>query len=206
MDQLTLTFLPPRRRGTLSERFWRFVQRGDACWTWTGSRNEHGYGQIHGGPGVGRPLIASRVSWEIHHGPIPDGLLVCHTCDNPSCVNPAHLFLGSHADNGRDMSAKGRAGAHVKPETLSRGDAHYARRQPERLARGDRNGARTKPECVPRGEANGSAKLTAEEVVEIRRLWEQPHHPTQRELAERFGVSPRLVGLVVRRLAWRHVA
>lgn len=88
-------------------RFWKRVdKRGpDECWEWLASRNNCGYGQI----GVNsRPVIASRVSWEIHHGLIPDDLWVLHKCDNPPCVNPKHLFLGTHQDNMDDMDRKGR--------------------------------------------------------------------------------------------------
>lgn len=93
----------------LADRFWPKVRRGapDDCWTWLGARLTKGYGLI-GVAGDMRGRLAHRVSWEIHNAPIPDGLLVCHHCDNPSCVNPAHLFLGSHSDNLKDMSRKGR--------------------------------------------------------------------------------------------------
>jgi hypothetical protein len=95
------------KRGTLEERFWDKVEKSDGCWNWTASCNGPGYGQIRPG-GCGNQLLAHRVSWEIHHGPIPDGLCVLHDCDNPPCVNPAHLFLGTKGDNTRDMHAKGR--------------------------------------------------------------------------------------------------
>ena len=89
----------------LGDRFGTKVQSGSGCWEWTGTRTKRGYGQL----GVsGKTKWAHRVSWEINNGPIPDGLFVCHHCDNPPCVRPSHLFLGTHQDNMRDMAEKGR--------------------------------------------------------------------------------------------------
>lgn len=95
-------------RGTIEERFWRYVQKTDRCWLWIGAEQGDGYGRLwNPGPGP-RLLGAHRLSWELHRGPIPDGLWVLHRCDNPLCVNPDHLFLGTNADNVKDMIAKGR--------------------------------------------------------------------------------------------------
>lgn len=97
------------RHGTLEERFWRNVRKGRGCWEWTASKHKpNGYGII-AAPG-GHPMLkAHRVSWEIHHGPIPPGFHVLHKCDNKGCVRPDHLFLGTHDDNMQDMKRKGRA-------------------------------------------------------------------------------------------------
>jgi hypothetical protein len=97
---------------TLEERFWAKVDRGDPdeCWTWLAYRRPDGYGSLRMGTlGVDRRNErAHRLSWTLANGPIPAGLLVLHRCDNPSCVNPAHLFLGTDQDNADDRQSKGR--------------------------------------------------------------------------------------------------
>lgn len=90
-------------------RFWVRVDQGadDECWPWIGGRMKKGYGVFW--PRKGRPEGAHRVSWELHHREsIPRGMQVLHSCDNPPCVNPRHLWVGTCADNMRDKSEKGR--------------------------------------------------------------------------------------------------
>lgn len=89
---------------TSVDRFWIKVKKSDGCWIW-GALRLNGYGCLRFN---GKRTLAHRVSWEIHNGPIPEGLFVLHRCDNPACVRPDHLFLGTRKDNMQDMIKKGR--------------------------------------------------------------------------------------------------
>ena len=95
-------------KNPLRERFMKkwTLEPDSGCWLWTGSRRRHGYGRMYSLDRKG--LSAHRVSWELFRGPIPDGLDVLHKCDNPPCVNPDHLFVGTMQDNMDDMVRKGR--------------------------------------------------------------------------------------------------
>jgi len=130
-------------------RFWPKVQKPndpDGCWLWTGARVRGGYGFFHDGERNG---VAHRWSYEEKYGPIPDGLLACHKCDVPACVNPDHIFLGTHADNERDKIRKAR-------RRVARSAPLYQRKlaplDPTRCRLGhpitiDKNGRRRCPEC-----------------------------------------------------------
>jgi hypothetical protein len=174
----------PRRAldATLEARFWSKVDRspghgphGD-CWAWTAFRDRQGYGRIKLGGKRGLSALAHRVSLQLSGVEVPSNLDVLHSCDNTSCVNPTHLRVGTHAENMRDASARGRA------------------------AIGVRNGRHTKPErtVIPRGEQHGCARLTWEIVREIRASGE-----TNAALARRLGVGPTAISKVRLGQTWR---
>lgn len=95
-----------RAKRSLADRYWeKVIRRGDdECWGWSGFKHG-GYGRLRADTNA---VGAHRVSYEIHFGPIPDSMFVCHHCDNPECSNPRHLFLGTSGDNNRDCTKKGR--------------------------------------------------------------------------------------------------
>lgn len=101
------------RTKTLEQRYWEKVDKNGPtmphmttpCWEWMGRRNDYGYGDFNVN---NRCAKAHRVGFQLEYGPIPQGLQVCHKCDNPSCQNPDHLFLGTNYDNAQDRELKGR--------------------------------------------------------------------------------------------------
>lgn len=167
------------------ERFWEKVEIAgpNECWLWTGGfKSPGGYGTFYRD---GKTQRAHRVSYELAHGPIPQqkraschGYCVCHSCDNPPCVNPAHLWLGSHLMNMTDARLKGRFPTRKLP----------AQPRPRR----------------PRlyGEDRPGSKLTEDDVENIRVL-----HPTMshRAIGELFMISHRQIGQIIRREKWKHI-
>lgn len=150
---------------TLAERTASFVDETagpDACHPGRMAPNAKGYGNFRY---KGKSWRLHVAVWVVNDGPVPLGMVVCHTCDNRICGNRRHLFLGTNADNSADMREKGRSAV---------------------------------------GEKNGSAKLTAEQVLEIR-LIHSAGDATLPELGERFGVSRHNIGLIVRRKRWSHL-
>ena len=120
-----------------------------------------------------------RLSYMLFCGPIAAGLFVCHKCDTPGCVRPDHLFLGTAADNAKDMRAKGRSLC------------------------GEKNHRHARPEIRQRGERVGSAKLTEEQVRDIVRRVEAGE--SQADLSREYGVSSGAVSLIVQRKNWGHL-
>ena len=104
----------------LADRLWPFVDKTGDCWVWTRSRDTKGYGTL--AVGNGKKARAHVIAWRLTHGDIPEGLYVCHHCDNPPCCNPDHLFLGTADDNQKDAAAKAR---------FPRGEKHHRARLTE---------------------------------------------------------------------------
>lgn len=156
-------------------RFWSNVERREAgCWLWVGRKHDQrrGYGAFQIG---GRTVRAHRLAVEITRGPIAPGLCVLHRCDNPACVRPDHLLVGTQAENVRDCESKGRA------------------RHPSGAA----NGARTRPETRARGERNGGCKLASGDVARIRSMY-AAGGIRQRDLAVMFRTTQAHVSRIVR--------
>lgn len=178
---------------TTSERFWAKVNKNGPipphrpelgpCHIWTAARFPYEYGAFWDGEKLVR---AHRFAWEQKHGKIPYPLQALHHCDNPPCVNDAHLFIGTRKDNMMDMSRKGR---------------QIFQRSPERCARGDRNGARLYPERIFRGESVGTSKLTADDVRQIRAL----RGLRQRDIGKLFGVSQAQIQKILTGQSWKHI-
>lgn len=148
------------------------------CWLWLGRPNSDGYGVA---TWRGKSEGAHRKSWTHYRGPIPAGMLVLHKCDNRACMNPDHLFLGSNADNAADRDAKGR-------QSRGRDHGDTFRDSPKFLA------------SRPRGEMHVNAKLTAEQVREMRNA-----QGSLQQIASRYGVHKTLVGQIKKGKAWAHV-
>jgi HNH endonuclease len=184
---------------TVVQRFWSCVDKTDTCWLWTGTtRDTFGYGALSVNSAF---IMAHRLSYELHVGPIPNGLFVLHRCDVPPCVRPDHLFLGTQLDNIRDMIQKNR-------QHYAQGDNNGARTRPDRLARGSRHGTHTHPESVPHGSQHSQAKLTEESVHIIFQRFQdgQGKRGIKAQLAREFGVDPRIIGDILQGKRWKHVS
>lgn len=160
------------------DRFWSNVAISgrDECWNWTSEYLARGYGRFNM---FGISYIATRMAYFLAHLTDPGPMFVCHTCDNRKCVNPRHLWLGTAADNARDMVEKGRS------------------------ATGDRNARALYPEKTARGSRAGLAKLTEEQVVHIHQDLANGHNC--KVIAQKYGITHSVVSKIARRELWAHV-
>lgn len=169
-------------------RFWKKVNKQGpipdaaiygnigSCWVWTALKNRKGYGRSWVNKNT---FLAHRVSFVIAGNLIPKGFGVLHKCDNPSCVNPAHLFVGTRCDNNKDMVKKGRN------------------------AKGEKHGSYTQPESVLRGEQAGRAKLKADQVLQMRLL--RSGGESLKSLALYFGICISQVSQICAGKRWTHI-
>lgn len=162
------------------EIIWQYIDKSagdDACWIWTGCRNKDDYGVI----GINwKQELAHRVAFKLVNGHIDDGIFACHSCDNPPCCNPKHLFAGTILDNHADMISK------------------------NRQAQGITSGSYTHPEKIIRGSETANAKLTEAQVLEIRTLYANSKIK-RHELATMFGIGVNGIEKIIRGIIWNHV-
>lgn len=163
---------------TRSERFWLKVQKSEGCWLWLGGRNARSYG-IFGfiKDGRQRSIAAHRFAYMDSVGPVPDDLHVCHHCDNPPCVRPDHLFVGTRSDNMRDAQRKGR----MRVAQL-------------RVLKGRRHGI-----------GHPHVKLTEQSVRDIRVEY-AAGLGSMSDLSRIYGVDIAHIHRIIHRKVWRHVA
>jgi hypothetical protein len=148
----------------IEQKLLRYAVAENGCWNWIAAKDKDGYGMLS--HHRGKQIRAHRASYEFHVAKIPAGLLVCHSCDNPSCINPAHLFVGTSKENTHDMLRK--------------------KRRP-----------------VLRGENHPSAKLTNDQVNQIKQL--RSENRPLKDIANQFNISFQTVSSIAKGTTWNSI-
>jgi hypothetical protein len=170
MNYQTIQGLPGAYLQALKKRIFQSLKRTGGCLEWQGALSDNGYGRISV---LGTAQRVHRVAYELFNGPIPEGMFVCHKCDNPPCCEPGHLFLGTPKQNTADMHNKGRQAPWQYNTDVA-------------------------------GEKNPRAKLTAVDVLQIRRRYTNSS-VTLKQLAEEYGVHFDTISKAVNGVTWSHL-
>lgn len=182
------------------------IETEKGCIEWAKACDKDGYGRIRVGSrsdGSRKSMRVHVLAWILENGDVPDGLFVCHICDNPPCWEISHLFLGTAEDNMRDMSNKGRGRGQSQTECIYRHE--YTPKNTLIKPNGTRSCRRCANERCNKGIGSGicNRKLTADQVREIRSLYGLI---TQKELAEKYGVTSRVIKMAAIGQSYREVA
>jgi hypothetical protein len=158
-------------------RFWEKVNKTEGCWNWIASKRNKGYGAFVYPSSCGDIVQgrAHRFSWEIHNGEIPAGMCVLHKCDNPACVNPDHLWLGTKADNNHDMIKKGRrvvGGTWCGKGKYKRGNDHHNVKLTWEIVNEIRKDRKTGLGWIRLGKKYGIAASTARKIG-LEKTWKK---------------------------------
>lgn len=187
------------------------IRSENDCWDWNKSIDKNGYGRFSWREkGKLKTTSAHRAIYIALNGEISGKICVLHQCDNRRCCNPKHLWLGTNNDNSKDMVAKNRQAkgnrhwSRTHPEKLARGhkNGHYT--HPEKTPRGDNSGPRKHPERMARGENNGYAKLSSEQVIEIKKIYNTANY-TMAKLAKKYSVGKTTIFRIVNNKTWKHL-
>ena len=147
------------------------------CWNWNAAFRKTGYGCLR----YERKLVDShRISYALYNGDIPSDICVCHKCDNRKCINPEHLFLGTKADNSKDMADKGRA------------------------AKGDRHGTYLHPESIAKGEKHGQSKLSEKDIIQILNGYYFENEKVK-DMVKKYPVGRRYIYRIIAGDVWKHI-
>jgi transposase len=194
------------------KRFESKINKTSLCWIWKGQICPTGYGAFW----LRKNMTAHRASWILYHGEIPENLCVCHACDNRKCVNPKHLFLGTHKDNMQDCKDKGRLAPQKRQlneeqenEVIHKYlDGISQRKIAKQYGIHQATLWRYIHKYIPikdcKGEGNNKSKFTEKQIQEIRSLY-IPRKMGAHRIAKKYGVEKSTIQRIIKRETWKHI-